>query len=112
MSDEDHLERYVEVHTEMLRWIARLLERGEVPVVRYEELIRDLPGVAARIGGWLSVDLDAAAVADDELMRLWHATTPSAEESIGRWRREMSPEMAAAFTRGMRAELAALGFES
>ena len=97
---------------ERLRWIAGLLESGEAPVVRYEELIRELPEVARRLEAWLGVQLSPEAVESDRLLRKRHSTTRSPEESIGRWKRELDPETAETVTRELRPELAAVGLET
>jgi glycosyltransferase involved in cell wall biosynthesis len=41
-SREQHLEEVIRRQRERLRWIAELEEQGEVPILRYEELVRDL----------------------------------------------------------------------
>jgi hypothetical protein len=97
---------------ERLRWIADLLEHDSAPVIRYEELVTDLPGVAERIGGHLSVDLDPAVVAGDRRMARRHVTAADPAQSIGRWRSELDPEVAERFARELGPELRALGFEA
>lgn len=52
--------------------------------VRYEDMVSDLEGVAARLGEWLAVELDPAVLPDARLSE--HATSPSTEASVGRWR--------------------------
>jgi hypothetical protein len=77
--------------------------------VRYEELVRDLPGVAARVGSWLSVELDAEAVARERRMGWVHRTAPSTEESIGRWRRDLPGDVAKTIAHELGPELEAVG---
>ena len=62
-SREEHLDNVIRRQRERLRWIAELQEKGDVPVVRYEEMVRDLPGTAARLGDWLGVEIDAEPAA-------------------------------------------------
>lgn len=57
--------------------------------VRYEDLVADLPGEAARIGAWLGVDLDAAAALAMSSELGHHRTAASTDESIGRWRYDL-----------------------
>jgi hypothetical protein len=47
----------------------------------------------------------------DERERRRHLTSASPQESIGRWRREMPPEVQAIFATELGEELDSLGFE-
>jgi hypothetical protein len=102
------LEHVIARQRERLRWVASLGE--DVPVIRYEDLVRDLDGVAARLSGVLGVELDADAVRADRETRDRHRSAASPEASIGRWREELSPEAAAAFESELGGELRAAGF--
>ena len=103
--------RFLNNQRQRLQWIAELPRGGESPVVRYEELVRDLPGEARRIGRMLSVDLDPAPVLADAELRERHATSASAGASVGRWRRELDKREVTVFNRALGDELEALGFE-
>ncbi len=61
--EEDYLRRFIERQRDRLRWISSLQEGPDAAIVRYEELVHDLPGVARRLEGWLEVKLDAEDVA-------------------------------------------------
>ena len=77
-------------------------EGGEL--VRYEDMMADLPAVAARIGEWLGVALDAAAVPTfDE-----HVTAPG--RSVGRWRDDLPADEATRLTDALQPELAGWGY--
>jgi Sulfotransferase family len=108
---EEHLEAFVRRQRRRLAWIAGHLETGEHPVVRYEDLVGDLAGVASRLGSWLGVELDAAAVEGDRRLRRRHVTAASPAASLGRWREELDPEIAERFGRELGAELRAVGYE-
>jgi hypothetical protein len=97
---------------ERLRWIADLIERDAAPVIRYEELVTDLPGVAGRVASHLSIEVDPDAVAADRRLARRHVTAPDPERSIGRWRSELDPAVAEQFARELGPELRALGFET
>lgn len=112
VTDRDRLYQVVDRHRNRLRWIAGLLESGSSPVVPYEELVLDLPGTARRLASWLDVELDPEAVARDRVLRTRHVTAASPADSIGRWRRELDPEVAEVFTRELRSELRAVGLEA
>ena len=111
-SAEEHLENVIRRQRERLRWIAELKEQSEVPIVRYEDLVLDLPGTAARLGSWLGVELDAEATLRDKSFRSKHMTAATPEQSVGRWRTELEPEVAERFSRDLSPELRALGLET
>ena len=106
------LDDAIAVQADRLRWIAGLEEAGSVPVVRYEELVRDLAGVATRLGEWLGVELDPAPALGDRSMLRLHSTADTPDASIGRWRGELDEETAARFQRELGPELARLGFDA
>jgi glycosyltransferase involved in cell wall biosynthesis len=107
----EHFEGIVSRQRDRLRWIARLLEEDRVPVVRYEELVLDLEGVATRLGERLGVEFDPSAVSRDRDMRTRHVSADSPEKSIGRWRTELDPETTGIFAERLGTELEAVGFE-
>ncbi len=111
-SREEHLEQVIRRQRERLRWIAELQEQDQIPVVRYEDLVLDLPGTAERLGSWLGVPLDAQGTARDKSFRSKHMTAATPEQSIGRWRDEMAPVVAERFSRELGPELRALGLEA
>jgi hypothetical protein len=108
---EDWLTRHLDRQKERLKWIRKSLKKGTVPVVRYEDLVLNLEAEARRLEELLGVELDPAAVAADEKMRSTHVSAATPEASIGRWRREMSPEIAKRFNDELGSELEALGFD-
>ncbi len=111
-SREQHLENVIRRQRERLRWIAELQEGGEVPIVRYQDLVLDLPGTADRIGSWLGVELDAEATAGDTAFRSKHMTAATPEQSVGRWRDDLEPEVADRFSSELAPELRAVGLEA
>ena len=108
---EAMLEHVISRQRDRLRWIAGLLEEGQVPVIGYERLVRDLDGVADELGDHLGVSFDPAAVRADSLTRDRHGSAASPEASIGRWRTELDPEVAAVFSDRLGAELRAVGLD-
>jgi Sulfotransferase family len=114
VSEEEFLAGFIERQRARLRWIAGLLDDSNerIPVVRYEDLVRDLPGVAGRLEHRLGVELDPTAVLADRELRTLHVTAGSPEESIGRWRRELSPGIAHGLEMALGSELRAVGLES
>ena len=111
-SHEKWLERHLERQRTRLRWIREALDAGTMPVVRYEDLVLDLESEARRLEGILGVELDPEAVVADEKMRSTHVSAATPEASVGRWRREMDPELVRRFAEELGDELQALGFDT
>ena len=78
-----------------------------VPIVRYQDLVLDLPGTADRIGSWLGVELDAEATAGDTAFRSKHMTAATPKQSVGRWRDDLEPQVADRFSSELAPELRA-----
>jgi glycosyltransferase involved in cell wall biosynthesis len=111
-SYEEHLEHVLRRQRQRLTWIADLLDGGEVPVIRYDDMIKDLAGVAERLERWLGVELDAAKAASDLQMRFQHVSAESPEASLDRWKRELDPDVAERFARELGSELRAVGLDA
>jgi sulfotransferase family protein len=105
----DRLDGILARHRDRLRWIAGLLDEGRVPVVRYEDLVSNLGGAAARISEYLGVELAPDSLAADELAERHRS---SADGGLGRWRDELDAETADRFRRELGPELRAVGFEA
>jgi glycosyltransferase involved in cell wall biosynthesis len=108
-SDGEYLEHVVSRQKRRLRWIEQLLAEGEVPVVRYEDLVTDIDGVAKRLSEALSVDLNPEATRSDRDLHKRHATTTNPQSSIGRWREELTEAEIEVFDRSLGAEMASVG---
>lgn len=84
------VERFVDAYEAALRPVvagpAQLARR----VVRYEDLVSDLEGVAARLGDWLGVELDAEAARRPTPELAAHRTSATPDASVGRWRDELA----------------------
>ena len=108
---EDRTNRFIKREQERLRWIAGLPNGQKFPLFRYEDMVTDLPGQARRLEHWLSVKLDPEAAASDTQLQGRHVSAQTPEASVGRWRREMRPELAEQFSRELGEELEALGYD-
>ena len=106
------LKRHLARQRDRLRWLRKAEDSGKMPVVRYENLVLNLHEEARRLEGILGVELDPAAVAADEKMRATHVSASTPEASVGRWRREMEPELVKRFNDELGKELEALGFDT
>jgi hypothetical protein len=85
-------------------------------MVRYEDVIADVRGQLQRIMAHLGLELEPAQLADDssrarEAARRGHATTASADDSIGRWRRDLTAADAALVTEICEPLLRRCGYE-
>lgn len=105
----DRLDGILQRNRERLRWIARLLDEGRVPVVRYEELTGDLSAVARRLEEHLGTELDPDRMGAEELAAR-HRSSPA--DGSGRWREDLDPETAERFGRELGPELRAVGLEA
>jgi glycosyltransferase involved in cell wall biosynthesis len=110
-SEEQMLEHVISRQRERLAWIGDLLAAGTTPVIRYEDLVLDLDGVAARLSELFGIELDPDAVRADGETRERHVSAASPEASIGRWREEMPAEIAARFESELGEPMRELGFE-
>jgi Sulfotransferase domain len=108
---EDIFRGFLERQRMRLRWLQRVREGDQIPIVRYERLIGDLSAEADRIGEWLDVSLNVDAVHDSiGVTTRQHMTAETPEQSIGRWRSDLPPDEVEAFRRELGGELAAFGF--
>lgn len=97
--DLGYVSRFAESVKQLLAgWRAR---RERVHLLRYEDLISDPRGTLTSVFRHLQVDHDDAVVDEvlSEAMAMTpaaqaaHRTAPSAAESVGRWRRDLKPEL-------------------
>lgn len=95
-SEAEFLDAYLSSVRRRLDRMAADADRTNTLLVRYEDLVGDLAGEAARLEGWLGVHLDPAAVESGRDAFRHHMTTDSPESSVQRWRQDLSaPEIAA-----------------
>jgi hypothetical protein len=78
----------------------------EPVLVRYEDMIDDLPGLATRLGRNYGVTFEPAAVVPPGA----HATSVCPSASVGRWRQELDPEQAALMTKALAEPLRRFGY--
>jgi GT2 family glycosyltransferase len=96
---------------------ARRERAREALLVRYEDLITAAPDTLERILSFLEVEADAATCrliagsgrSADPIER-HHMTSDTAESSVGRWRRDLSPRMQEACNEAFRELLPAFGY--
>jgi hypothetical protein len=111
-SERDFALRFLDERRRRLRVLLELApDDPAATIVRYEDMILDLPGVAARLSSRLGVRLDAPAVLAQQKDFADHMSSRGPRASIGRWRREMAPEIQLLFATEIGRELQALGYE-
>ena len=111
---------YVRQLGEWAESLGRALERrrDRAHVVRYEDLILEREAALAALLQHVGIDasdttIDAiSASLEDEIPELSeHRTTASPDRSVGRWRTDMSPELAAASDEAFGPALELFGYE-
>ncbi|HET9593720.1 MAG TPA: sulfotransferase domain-containing protein, partial [Solirubrobacterales bacterium] len=114
-SDAEYVE--TTVANSAKRLLRRMRERGgEAHLVRYEDLIQEPAETLAAMMGYLGLDAGddsvAAVLARAEKESLdEHRTTSKASESIGRWQRDLSPELAQVCAEVLDPVLTEFGYE-
>jgi hypothetical protein len=97
--DEHHIVEQLAPRVSSLHrgWVRRA-ERAHL--VRYEDLVSDPPETVRAMLAYLEIDSSPAVV--EAVMRALtettpgmeaHRTTPDAQASVGRWQRELTPEL-------------------
>jgi hypothetical protein len=107
--DGQHLRRLVTGMRLRLAEFARP-QAGEHLLLRYEDLVADLPGVADRLGGVLGVRLAADQVIAARAGMSRHMTAASPAASVGRWRSELDAGEVALVERALGPRMAELGY--
>jgi hypothetical protein len=100
-SDEAHVRQFEPWVTDMVASFARRRERAHL--VRYEDLVRSPRETTAGVAAYLGID-DSPATLDRMVACLSHSdeisdryrTAGTAEASIGRWKTDLQPAVAAA----------------
>lgn len=109
---EQRLARFIERQQERLEWIAALEPGADTLVVEYRRLVEGLPELARELGEWLDLELDVEQLPRDFRLRWVHATSSSPDRSVGRWREELDPEIAARIGDRLGPAMRALGLET
>ena len=104
-------ERFVKNQRIRMRQARQAERTGTATIVRYEQMVADLPDEAGRIGSLLDIELDPAAIREEQEQFRGHMTAATPEASVQRWKREMSPEILAVFNEAIGEEMSAAGYE-
>lgn len=79
--------------------------------LRYEDIVLDTESEVRRLETFLDVEFDMAAIMQSSTKLDAHGTSRSPQDSIGRWKRLMSPEIKDIFKQEMSDELATFGYD-
>ncbi len=109
-SEQDFLASYVAALSRRLDAMLAPQAAARSLLVRYEDLVADLPGAAARVGGWLGIRLDAAAVEGARERFRHHMTSASPQESLQRWRTDLGAQEVEVIEAALGDRLARLGY--
>lgn len=111
-SDDAFLEQMAYRQRERLRAMAATPKTVDRLLIRYEDLVADVHGLATELGSWLGLDLDAQRVIAARDGHRHHLTTNTAAESVGRWRRDLATQQASRIWELLGSELEPLGYTS
>ena len=109
-SEADYLRRYVERFGEKLDEMTNTPEGVDRVVVRYEDIVRDLPAIAASLGDWLGLELDPSVAERSSEENPEHLTSGSVADSVGRWHRDLKADDAEYVWTALGSKLVAHGY--
>ncbi len=112
MSEREYLDFVLAGMKANLASMAEVDQLHQTIDVRYEDLVLDRDATLGRLGNFLRLRLSAVEV-DGDLHGFpvaEHATSADAASSIGRWRKDLSPEEAAAVTSALGEEMERFGY--
>jgi sulfotransferase family protein len=102
-------------HSILRAWRER---SGHAHLVRYEDLIERPADILEELAGYLELDSSpeivgsmVSALSEGGTAATKHRTTPGADVSIGRWRRDLDADAQRKFERALRPGLEAFGYE-
>ena len=104
------LPRFIDGFAQQLDGMAATPASVDRITLRYEDFAVDPVATAARLGEWLELPLDPGVATRSRREFPAHLTTDSVEESIGRWRQELSSSDADAIWEGLGSRLEPYGY--
>lgn len=109
-SESEYLPRYVERFGEKLDEMAHTPDGVNRVVIRYEDLVGDLPTVTATLGRWLGLEFDPSVAERSSSEHPEHVTSDSVADSVGRWSRDLTSEEAEYIWAALGSKLIAHGY--
>jgi Sulfotransferase family len=109
-SDAEYLDVFVAAEKAQLIGLHRPYH-GVTPIlVRYEDMVADLGGIATRLGSEIGLSLDHTVVESGRDAFRHHMTSDGGPGSVGRWRHDLSPREIAKIEKELGADMARLGY--
>lgn len=84
---------------------------SKVHLVKYEELVTDLPSVAASIEQRFRIKLHPQLALERTELHPEHRTSSSPKQSIGRWKKDLDPEIGTVLEKELRPIYEKLGYD-
>lgn len=115
LPDEDDwawARRFVEYYKVDFRFMQKAQAAPSSYLLQYEQLTVNLEAEAKRLSQWLGVEFDVERVKADLPNFAHHLTSASPDQSVERWRREMSPELRQFFQNALGEELRHYGYDA
>lgn len=109
-TEQQYLEYLVEYQGTTLLDLATPLRDVQPILVRYEDMVDDLAGVAGRLERALGTSLDHRAVEAARAEHREHMTSDGASGSVGRWRQDLDRAEVALIEHGLGHEMVRLGY--
>lgn len=104
--------RFVKDYQVLFKFLLEEEANTSLIVVTYERLVLNLAEESQRLGNWLRVKLDPSLVENRTSQFVRHVTSKSPQESVERWRRELSEELNQFFVSEMGDWLRYFGYET
>lgn len=110
-SDDEYVDQWIDqVKRRVVEFEDQLSFRPQAVRLRYEDLVLDLSGVAARLARSFEVDLDAAAVEARREEFRHHMTSSDPTASVGQWQSRLPRRLRRHIERRLSSELRLLGY--
>lgn len=111
MTDAEYLRFLVTTMKRNLATMRRAEGFHDCHFVRYEDLVDNTPSVVSAIGAWLDLRLDGSPSVLRGPGFSSHATSPTAQRSVGRWRQDLADEDLRAVCSQLGPEMERLGYD-
>lgn len=109
-SERSYLFEFIERRRRLLGTVPDEVESEQHLVVRYEDLVLQWETELDRLSRWLGCRLEGRASVAPPAKKRAHMTSPSPEQSVGRWRREMDEETLRLFDQMLGDQLRRFGY--
>jgi hypothetical protein len=109
-TDEEYLAEIIEAMSVEFDAMTREAPSMDSRWVRYEDLVADLPRVAADLSSWLGLHLDPEPPVRRTSEVRSHMTSSSPSASVGRWKADLKADEVQAIQSALKDEMARFGY--